>query len=90
MNAAMIEHFDPVAMTLPEIEAMQATLAQIADRHRAEEDGPPEGNLESEFFELRSSDFKAVGELEDLAGVEDELEPFDPEEEDWRDLELEE
>lgn len=86
MNAAMIEHFDPVAMTLPEIEAMQATLAQLAARHRAEEDGPPEGNLESEFFELRSSDFKAVGELEELTGVEDELEPFDPEEDDWRTL----
>ncbi len=86
MNAALIEHFDPVHMTLAEIEAMQAMLAQAAARHRAEEDGPPEGNLESEFFELRSSDFKAVGELEDLIGAEDELEPFDPEEDDWRTL----
>lgn len=50
MNAAMIEHFDPVSMTLPEIEAMQATLAELAARHRAEEDGPPEGDVESEFF----------------------------------------
>ena len=27
-----------------------------------------------------------MGELEDLAAVEDELEPFDAAEDDWRDL----
>lgn len=86
MNAAMIEHFDPVSMTLPEIEAMQAQLAELAARHRAEEDGPPEGNLGPAFFDLKSSDFKPAGELEDLTGVEDELEPFNPEEDDWRTL----
>ncbi len=45
MNAALIEHFDPVRMTLPEIEAMQAMLSEAAARHRAEMDGPPEGDL---------------------------------------------
>lgn len=90
MNAAIIEHFDPVRMTLPQIEAMQAMLAEAAARHRAEMDGPPEGDLESEFFDLRSGDFKAAGELEGLAAAEDELEPFDPEEDDWRGLAAEE
>jgi hypothetical protein len=87
MNAALIEHFDPVRMTLPEIEAMQAMLAQAAARHRAEMDGPPEGDMHTEFFPLASSDFKAVGELEDIIESEDELEEFDPEEDDWRFLE---
>ena len=88
INAAMIEHFDPVQMTLPEIEAMQAMLTQAAARHRAEMDGPPEGDVETEFFRVgEDKDFKAVGELEDIVGVEDELEEFDPEEDDWRSLE---
>jgi len=87
MNAAIIEHFDPVAMTLPEIEAMQAMLSEAAARRRAEESGPPEHDLEADFVQLHSSDFKAAGELEDLAGVEDELEPFDAEEDCWRDIE---
>jgi hypothetical protein len=86
MNAALIEHFDPVRMTLPEIEAMQAMLAQAAARHRAEMDGPPESDHETAFFDLRSGDFKAVGELEDIVGGEDPLEEFDPEEDDWRGL----
>ncbi len=87
MNAALIEHFDPVQMTLPEIEAMQAMLAQAAARHRAEMDGPPEADLQTEFFPLASSDFKAVGELEDIVETGEELEEFDPEEDDWRSLE---
>ena len=62
MNAAMIEHFDPVAMTLTEIEAMQKMLAEAAARHRAEADGPPEGDTETAFFQLGADkDFKAVG-----------------------------
>lgn len=47
--------------------------------------GPPEGNLGPDFMMVRS-DWKAMGELEDLAAVEDELEPFDAAEDDWRDL----
>jgi len=87
MNAAMIEHFDPVAMTLPEIEAMQAKLAQLAARHRAEEDGPVEGDMGPAFFPLRADkDWKEAGELEGIIDAEDELEEFDPEEDCWRDL----
>jgi hypothetical protein len=88
MNAALIEHFDPVQMTLPEIEAMQAMLAQAAARHRAEMEGPPEGDTQTDFFKLgEDKDFKAVGELEDIVGAGDELEPFDPAVDDWRSLE---
>ena len=88
MNAAMIEHFDPVDMTLPEIEAMQAKLTQLAAQRRAEENGPPDADTVADFFDLRSGDFKAAGELEDLTGVEEELEPFDPEEEPWEQLDV--
>lgn len=86
MNAAIIEHFDPVRMTLPEIEAMQAMLAQAAARRRAEEEGPLEGNLAPDFIALREGQWKEAGELESLFEVEDELEPFDPDEDHWRDL----
>jgi hypothetical protein len=89
MNAALIEHFDPVAMTLPEIEAMQATLAELAARRRAEEAGPPEGDMGPDFIALGSAEWKAAGELEDLVEVEEELEPYDAEEDHWRDLDLE-
>lgn len=86
MNAAIIEHFDPVHMTLPEIEAMQAKLAELAAQRRAEEDGPPDADPGPDFFHLSGKDWQAVGELEDMVEVGDELEPFDPEEEDWREL----
>jgi hypothetical protein len=86
MNAAIIEHFDPVRMTLPEIEAMQAMLAEAAARRRAEEEGPLEGNLSPDFIALREGQWKEAGELESLFEVEDELEPFDPDEDHWRDL----
>lgn len=89
MNAALIEHFDSVQMTLPQIEAMQAMLTEAAARHRAEEEGPPEGNHEVDFFELRSSDFKACGEIEDLTGADEPLERFNPEEDDWRSIGVE-
>lgn len=86
MNAAIIENFDPVRLSLPEIEAMQAMLSEAAARHRAEAEGPPDHNPGPDFFELRSSDWKPAGELEDLAEVEDELEPFNPDEDHWSDL----
>lgn len=53
-----------------------------AQRHR-----PPEGEPGPDFMLVRS-DWTAMGELEDLAAVEDELEPFDAAEDDWRDLEV--
>ena len=86
MNAAMVEHFDPVEMSLAEIEAMQAQLAEIARRKRAEEDGPPDDDADTAFVQLNSSDWKAAGELEDVDEVEDELEPWNEDEDHWKDL----
>ena len=87
MNAAMVEHFDPVDMSLAEIEAMQTQLAEIARRKRDEEDGPPDHAIDTPFTQLTSSDWKAAGELEDLIEVEDELEQWNEDEDHWRDLE---
>jgi len=86
MNAAIVEHFAPVDMSLQEIEAMQAQLAEIAARKRAELAGPPDANTDPAFIDLRSSDWKAAGELEDLVEVEDELEELNPDEDHWREL----
>ncbi len=86
MNAAMVEHFDPVDMSLAEIEAMQTQLAEIARRKRDEEDGPPDHAIDTPFTQLTSSDWKAAGELEDLIEVEDELEQWNEDEDHWRDL----
>ena len=86
MNAAMVEHFDPVDMSLAEIEAMQTQLAEIARRKRAEDDGPPDHAIDTPFTQLTSSDWKAAGELEDLIEVEDELEQWNEDEDHWRDL----
>jgi hypothetical protein len=86
MNAALIEHFDPVNLSLPEIEAMQAMLAQAAARHRAETEGPVEGDVGVDFVALKDGDFKPCGEVEDLTGADEPLEPFDPEEDDWQSL----
>lgn len=86
MNAAIVEHFPPVEMSLAEIEAMQAQLAEIAARKRAEQDGPLDHHTDPAFVALRSSDWKEAGELESLIEVEDELEPFNEDEDHWRDL----
>ena len=85
MNAAMVEHFDPVDMSLAEIEAMQTQLGEIARRKSDEEDGPPDHAIDTPFTQLTSSDWKAAGELEDLIEVEDELEQWNEEEDHWRD-----
>lgn len=46
--------------------------------------------METPFVELRSSDWMEAGELEGIVGEEDEeLEEYDPEEDDWRDLGVE-
>lgn len=86
MNAAIVEHFPPVEMSLAEIEAMQAQLAEIAARKRAEQDGPLDHHADPAFVALGSSDWKEAGELEGLVEVEDELEEFNPEEDHWRSL----
>ena len=62
INAAMIEHFDPVAMTLPEIEAMQAKLSELAAWHRAEQDGKPEDDPLTDFVSLEKRDWHPVGD----------------------------
>ncbi len=92
MNAAMIEHFDPVAMTLPEIEAMQAKLAELAAWRRAEDEGKPEDDPLTNFVSLETRDWAPVGDCMDVNGFGDpveELEPFDPEEDDWQSLGVE-
>ncbi|MCA0977689.1 hypothetical protein LCM19_04860 [Qipengyuania flava] len=86
MNAAMVEHFDPVEMSLEEIEAMQAQLAEIARRKRADEDGPPDNDADTHFAHLVTTDWKAAGELEDLYSVEEELEQWNEDEDYWKDL----
>ncbi|MBL8656853.1 MAG: hypothetical protein JNJ92_05760 [Altererythrobacter sp.] len=90
-NAALVAQFDPVAMTLPEIEAMQAMLLEAAQRKRAEEDGPAEHQTGVEFIAVREEDaFKALGPLEDIEPVvteEDREAEFDEEKVRWWDLE---
>lgn len=87
MNAAMIEHFDPVQLTLPQIEAMQAKLAELAAWRRAEAEGPPEGHMEPDFVMLgKDKDWADVGELEGFGGLKEDLEPFNPDEDAWWEL----
>ena len=90
-NAALIAQFDPVAMTLREIEAMQAMLVEAAQRKRAEEDGPPEHATGVAFLQNTDENvFKPVGPLEDIYPVvlEEDREPeFDEDEDRWWDLE---
>ncbi len=91
MNAAIIENFDPVRLSLPEIEAMQRMLTEAAARHRAEMDGPADANPGPDFIQLSANkDWAEYGELEGVFAEEDDLEPFLPEgaEDDWRDLGL--
>jgi hypothetical protein len=89
MNAALVQHFDPVAMTLPAIEAMQAMLVEAAARKRAEEEGPADQDPSVAFLQNRDDGvFKPVGPLEDIvpAASEEELAEFDEDEERWSDL----
>jgi hypothetical protein len=89
-NAALVARFDPVALTLPEIEAMQAMLVEAAIRKRAEQEGPADHDTGVNFIALREEDeFKALGPLEDIEPVvlEEDREPeFDEEEVRWWDL----
>jgi hypothetical protein len=88
-NAAIVAAFDPAALTLPEIAAMQAQLAEIAARHRAELDGPPEHVRDVAFIANQSGDFKPIGPLEDIEPLDDaeDHEPeFDEDEDRWWEL----
>lgn len=76
-------------MTLPEIEAMQATLVEAAKRKRAEQEGPPDQDTSVAFLQNRDDGaFKPVGPLEDIVPVEgeEELAEFDEDEERWWEL----
>ena len=80
MNAAIIENFDPVRLSLPEIEAMQRMLSEAAARHRAEMEGPADANPGPDFIQLSpGKDWAEYGELEGVFAEEDDLEPFLPE-----------
>ena len=83
-NAALIQAFDPVAMTLPEIEAMQAMLADAAARHNAtaakDDPGPA-------YLSLGPKSDPYIGELEDEIGpIDRDFVPYNEEEPDWRDI----
>lgn len=87
--AALVAGFDPVAMTLPEIEAMQTMLAKIAAQRRAEMAGNPEHDTTLAFLENRDGEFKPVGPFQDVYPVvtEDDREPeFDEGEVPWWEL----
>lgn len=76
-------------MTLPEIEAMQAALAQAAAHHRAMLEGPPDQDTSLAFIENGDGEFKPVGPLEDIYPVtteEDRETEFDEDEDRWWDL----
>jgi hypothetical protein len=84
-NAAIIADFAPEDMSLEAIEAMQAQLATLAARKRAEEDGPPEHLTDVAFLENKDGTFKPVGPLEDVHPVvlEEDREAWRPEEDGW-------
>ena len=89
MNAAMVRHFDPVDMTLEEVEAMQAQLSAIAARKRAEMDGPADQDADAAFVAVKDGAWKTAGELEDLYPVvteEDREAEFDEDEDRWWEL----
>ena len=85
-NAALIQAFDPVTMTLPEIAAMQAMLAQAAARHAttAAVDDP-----DATFLSIGPNSNPYIGDLEDEIGPDDpDFVPYDENEPDWRTLGL--
>ena len=90
-NAAIVAGFDPAALSLPEIEAMQAMLLDAAARHRAEGDGPADQDTSVAFIQNPDEDaFKPLGPLEDIYPVvleEDREAEFDAEEDRWWELE---
>ncbi len=83
-NAALIQGFDPVEMTLPEIEAMQAMLAQAAARH---DSMAPVDDPDAAFLALGPQSNPYIGELEDELGPDDpDFIPYRNDEPDWRSL----
>ncbi len=83
-NAALIQGFDPVEMTLPEIEAMQAMLTQAAARHIAT---APADDLSASFLSLGPNSDPYIGDLEDELGPDDpDFIPYREGEPDWQSL----
>ncbi len=83
-NAALIQNFNPVEMTLPEIEAMQAMLAQAAARHEAT---APADDFGASFLSIGPRSNPYIGELEDEFGPADsDFIPYREDEPDWRSL----
>jgi hypothetical protein len=83
-NAALIQSFDPVEMTLPEIEAMQAMLTQAAARHTAT---APADDVGASFLSIGPKSTPYIGELEDELGPNDpDFIPYCEDEPDWREL----
>ena len=83
-NAALIQSFDPVEMTLPEIEAMQAMLAEAAARHNAT---APADDPNAAFLSLGPTSNPYIGELEDEFGRDDpDFVPYNDDEPDWQTL----
>ena len=89
-NAAIVAGFDPADMSLPQIEAMQAMLLDLAQRKRAEEDGPADQDTGVAFVQNPDEDtIKPLGPLEDIYPVvfeEDREAEFDEEEVRWWEL----
>jgi hypothetical protein len=83
-NAALIHSFNPVEMTLPEIEAMQAMLTEAAARHNAT---APADDLGASFLSIGPKSNPYIGELEDELGPNDpDFIPYREDEPDWREL----
>jgi hypothetical protein len=83
-NAALIHSFNPVEMTLPEIEAMQAMLTQAAARHNTT---APAEDLDAVFLSIGPNSDPYIGDLEDELGPDDpDFLPYREDEPDWRTL----
>ena len=83
-NAALIQGFNPVAMTLPEIEAMQTMLTQAAARYN---DTAPADDPDATFLALGPKSNPYIGDLEDEIGPDDpDFIPYREDEPDWREL----
>jgi hypothetical protein len=83
-NAALIQSFDPVDMTLADIEAMQAMLTQAAARHTAI---AAKDDATATFLSLGPNSDPYIGDLEDEFGRDEpDFIPYREDEPDWRTL----
>ncbi|UVO55187.1 hypothetical protein [Sphingomonas sp. SUN039] len=82
-NAAILQHFDPVQMTLPEIEAMQKMLADAAAQHHAT---LPKDDPGPAFLSVGAKSDPYIGELEKLIPDDEDFVEYNEDEPDWRDV----